>query len=134
MESQLEHANIRVSDIDKTVSFLITAMPNFKVRGGDTQGDEKWVHIGTDSTYLCLNEDKAEAQPETGPGLNHLGFIVDDAAAVAARLEDAGYKQGFLTPDHPHRKRIYFLDGNGVDWEFVQYFSDDASQRNDYGA
>ena len=34
MGGQVEHANIRVRDIDETVKFLTTALPNFKVRGG----------------------------------------------------------------------------------------------------
>jgi catechol 2,3-dioxygenase-like lactoylglutathione lyase family enzyme len=132
MDCQLEHANMRVKDVDETVRFLTTAMPNFKVRGGHTEGDEKWLHIGTESTYLCLNEDKAETQPQRGPGLNHVGFIVDDAEAIRGRLEKAGYKEGFVPEPHPHRKRIYYTDGNGTEWEFVQYFSDDPSERNDY--
>ena len=148
MESQLEHANIRVNDIDEAVRFLTTAMPNFKIRGGEMEGEEKWLHIGTDSTYLCLNEDKAEPQtpsqaeqvlgvdpgvgPGVGPGVNHIGFVVDDAEAVRGRLEDAGYQEGFLPDAHPHRKRIYYIDGNGTEWEFVQYLSDNPSEAHDY--
>jgi hypothetical protein len=33
---------------------------------------------------------------------------------------------------HPHRQRVYFLDPEGNDWEFVQYFSADPAERNDY--
>jgi len=33
---------------------------------------------------------------------------------------------------HPHRKRVYFLDNDGGEWEFVQYLSDEPGQRNDY--
>ena len=33
---------------------------------------------------------------------------------------------------HPHRKRVYFNDREGNDWEFVQYLSDDPADRNDY--
>jgi len=52
MECQLEHVNLRVKDIDKTLKFITTAMPNFHARGGERHEDGRWrwVHIGTDST------------------------------------------------------------------------------------
>jgi len=34
--------------------------------------------------------------------------------------------------NHPHRKRVYFHDADGNDWEFVQYFTADVAKRNDY--
>lgn len=39
-----------------------------------------------------------------------------------------------ITPpnNHPHRKRVYFYDADGNDWEFVQYFTADIAKRNDY--
>ena len=33
---------------------------------------------------------------------------------------------------HPHRKRVYFYDPDGNDWEFVEYFTADMALRNDY--
>jgi len=33
---------------------------------------------------------------------------------------------------HPYRKRVYFSDRTGFEWEFVQYFSDEPKERNDY--
>ena len=44
----------------------------------------------------------------------------------------AGYKESTPPNTHPHRKRVYFYDPEGNDWEFVQYFSDDPAERNDY--
>ncbi len=34
--------------------------------------------------------------------------------------------------EHPHRTRVYFNDPEGNDWEFVEYHSQDPSERNDY--
>ena len=67
-----------------------------------------------------------------GSGLNHVGYVVDDGEALIHRLEAAGYEQSRHVEAHPHRRRIYFKDGNGLEWEFVQYFSDDPAERNDY--
>ena len=66
------------------------------------------------------------------PGLNHLGFEVDDIEAVRRRLREAGYRESTVPNDHPHRRRIYFNDAEGNDWEFVQYLSHRAEDRNDY--
>lgn len=132
MANQLEHANIRVKNIDETIKFLTTSFPDFRVRGGRRDDEVNWVHIGTDETYLALNED-ARTEVRQDPGLNHIGFVFDDADALRKRLEEAGYKECYIPREsHPHHKRTYFHDGNGMEWEFVQYFSDDPVERNDY--
>ena len=44
----------------------------------------------------------------------------------------AGYREGFVPEPHPYRKRVYLLDNDGIEYEFVQYYSDDFAERNDY--
>ncbi len=138
MPVRLEHANMVVRDIDIMIRFLQTAFPEFRVRGGGkgTAG-QRWVHVGTEDTYLALNEATAEPgtqrRPYSGePGVNHLGYEVDDVDALHARLLAAGYRESTVPNAHPHRKRVYFYDPEDNDWEFVQYFSDDPAERNDY--
>lgn len=133
MANELEHANIRVRNIDGVIHFLTTAMPALKVRGGGVAMGQRWVHLGTDHSYVALTEAKGRTWTR-GPGLTHLGFVVDDAAGVSQRLEAAGYREGNKGEMHPHRKRIYYVDGDGLEWEFVEYFSDDPAERNDYSA
>ena len=132
--NQLEHVNINVKNIDETLRFLTTALPNFHIRGGERLDNNKWkwVHIGTNSTYLCLNENDSGSPSPEGSGFNHAGFIVDDIASIKERLEQVGYKEGFLSKSHPHRKRVYYIDGNGTEWEFIEYSSEDPHERNDY--
>ena len=138
MTTRLEHANLCVRDIDGMIRFLQTAFPEFQVRCDDI-GKEgaRWVHIGTDSTYIALNTVRGEpAQPwkpyEGFPGVNHLGYVVDDADALRSRLKSAGYNESTPPNAHPFRKRIYFYDPEGNDWEFVQYLSEDPAKQNDY--
>jgi catechol 2,3-dioxygenase-like lactoylglutathione lyase family enzyme len=97
----------------------------------------RWVHVGNDSTYVALNEATAEPPerwvPYAGkPGVNHLGYEVDDADALRARMKAAGYRDSTVPNSHPHRKRVYFHDPEGNDWEFVEYLSKDPAKRNDY--
>ena len=47
-------------------------------------------------------------------------------------MAEAGYKDSTVPNGHPHRKRVYFHDAEGNDWEFVQYLSEDPAERNDY--
>ena len=137
MSIRLEHANMTVRDIDAAVHFINTALPDFHIRREGLNEGRRWMHIGTDDTYIALNEASQESsqhrEPYAGtPGINHLGYEVDDVDALRKRLAAAGFKDSTYPNNHPHRKRVYFHDTEGNDWEFVQYFSDDPAERNDY--
>lgn len=137
MATRLEHANIVVRNIDETVRFLKTAFPEFGVRREWRHDGTRGMHFGDEETYIALSESNTEPAeqwiPYAGrPGVNHLGYEVDDVEALRARLTEAGYKDSTISNDHPHRKRVYFYDPDGNDWEFVQYFSIDRKKRNDY--
>ena len=51
-----------------------------------------------------------------------------------ARLAVAGMQPSDVSAldEHPYRRRVYYIDGNGLDWEFVEYLSEDLACRNDY--
>lgn len=138
MAVRLEHANLCVRDIDGMIRFLQTAVPEFRVRGeGTNQDGRRWVHVGTGDSYIALSQAKAEPTrrwaPYSGePGVNHLAHEVDDVETLCSRLRGAGYRESTVPNSHPHRKRVYFYDPEGNDWEFVQYFSQDPGERNDY--
>jgi len=138
MMQRLEHANLCVHDMDAVIRFLMTAFPDFTIRRDMTEADgSRWVHVGNDETYIALSQAKAQ-EPKRGapyegrPGLNHLGYEVDDVEALQRRLRAAGYQDSTIPNKHPYRRRVYFYDPDGNDWEFVQYFSDDPSERHDY--
>jgi catechol 2,3-dioxygenase-like lactoylglutathione lyase family enzyme len=138
MTVRLEHANLCVRDIGEMVRFLQTAFPEFRIRHDETDDNGiRWLHVGTDDTYIALNQATKKPDipwsPYNGfPGVNHISFEVDDADLIRERLISAGYRENTVENNHPFRKRIYFLDPEGNDWEFVQYFSDDPRKRNDY--
>ena len=138
MNPRLEHANLVVRDVNVMIRFIQTALPEFRIRHeGKSEIGGKWVHIGTDDTYIALGEASRESaerwQPYSGrTGLNHLGYEVADVAALRARMINRGYRDSKVPTEHPHRKRVYFYDPEGNDWEFVQYSSSDPAERNDY--
>ena len=138
MAFRLEHANICVCDIEPVMRFLKTAFPEFRLRGeGKSRDGTRWVHVGTNDTYIALGQAKADSKrrwmPYSGePGVNHLAYEVDDVESLHARLKAAGFRESTVLNTHPHRKRVYFYDPDGNDWEFVQYYSQDPAERNDY--
>ena len=136
----LEHANITVSNIDKTIRFLQTAFPEFEVRGyGETKSEgvtRKWLHLGTDETYVALEQTSADDEGSRrryrDVGVNHIGFVVENIDEVVGKLEEAGYKQSIGVDPHPYRKRAYYFDDDLNEYEFIEYLSDDPAKRNDY--
>ena len=138
MAMRMEHANLCVRDVDSMVRFLQTAFPDFRVRGsGKNKKCAEWMHVGNDETYIALSPATTDIErswkPYSGsPGVNHLAYEVDDVDALHERLTAGGYRESTVPNAHPHRKRVYFNDPEGNDWEFVQYFSDDPAERNDY--
>ena len=111
MAVRLEHANLTVRDIEGMIRFLRAAFPDFRVRGeGISQDGSRWVHIGTQETYIALSP--ANAKPEKTwapyrglPGVNHLAYEVDDVEALCKRMKSAGYRESTPSSAHPHRKR-----------------------------
>ncbi|MBT3270403.1 VOC family protein [Candidatus Poribacteria bacterium] len=134
----IEHANITVPDLDAAITFLTTAFPEFQVRGrgvSDTDaGPKQWVHLGTDAAYIAIEQNAKPSDSDRRPyrdnGVNHLGFVVDDVDGVIERLAAGGYRTGIPVEPHAHRKRAYFPDHSGAEYEFVEYYSDDPAERN----
>jgi catechol 2,3-dioxygenase-like lactoylglutathione lyase family enzyme len=140
MPTYLEHANITVPDIDAAIAFLKLIDPTFVVRRDESpENSYRWAHIGNDRHYVALEEPHTESNPQ-GPrptynnyGVNHIGWVVDDFEAVTERLEAASCPKGKPVDAHPYRKRAYYFDSAGMEWEIVQYLSDDPAKRNEYG-
>ena len=133
---KLEHANLSVENTDAMEAFLLAAFPDFRRRGEGNDGRGRaWRHVGNDEFYLALqtvptNVHRTPYGNDTG--LNHLGWEVDDLAALTERMAAAGFLPNLTVDDHPARTRRYFYDPDGNDWEFVEYHVEGADARNDY--
>ena len=143
----LEHVNITVNNLQESIKFFQTAFPHFKIRGGGSELRE-WVHLGDDETYLALNQAqhipaKVEKNYDKA-GINHIGFVVQDVEEIANNLLNNGYERDypkeieqFRIRDYPKaieqfRIRDYFADNDGNQYEFIQYLSEKAEERNSY--
>lgn len=143
MTIYLEHANITVPNIDEAIDFLITLEPTFYVRTDDVvKNSHRWVHLGNEHTYIALQEPAPQPDSSSKPkkphrtyvnfGINHLAFVVTDFEAVTQRLSQGGYLQGLLVAPSPYRKRAYYFDNAGFEWEIIQYMTDLDLEKNDY--
>jgi catechol 2,3-dioxygenase-like lactoylglutathione lyase family enzyme len=94
-----------------------------------------WRHVGNQDVYVALQAvpiHTPRAPYDNGTGLNHLGWEVADVAVLETRMRDAGFSPSSHAEPHPARRRVYFLDPEGNDWEFVEYLSNDPAARNRY--
>ncbi|GAA5647176.1 VOC family protein [Vibrio proteolyticus] len=137
MKAYVEHANLTVENIDNTIRFLETAIPEFAVRHRGFNS-KHWCHIGSEDSYLALQEREPKDQPyqQRTPyydiGVNHIGLVVGDVGQVRQRLLAAGYQENPMSASEAFRKRIYFYDTDGIEWEFIEYLSEKPSERNHY--
>lgn len=134
----MEHANVTVRSIDEAKAFLKLVFPEFEERGSGGSEKKRWVHFGTQETYIALEEmaepQASDRKPYHDPGINHVGWVVDDVEAIREKAAAAGYRAGDvgLEGDGPYRKRVYIFDSVGVEWEFVEYLTEDDEKRNVY--
>ncbi|SFT39183.1 VOC family protein [Sedimentitalea nanhaiensis] len=125
MTARLEHANFTVADPDATAAWMC-ALFGWHVRwSGAAMQTGRTVHVGTDTAYLALFSPGDPAKPtddnyQTIGGLNHIAVVVDDIAALEDKVTAAGF-----TPinhaDYEPGRRFYFHDGDGIEYEVVQY-------------
>ncbi|MDA0117052.1 VOC family protein [Vibrio sp. T11.5] len=140
MKGYVEHANIGVVDPNKTVEFLTTALPGWRIRGEgeyiNGQGERiQWCHVGDENSYIALSSTGKGEAPDWQTrytGVKHVGIVVTDLEAMEARLAKQGYFVDHRGDEHPYRKNAYYIDDHNLQFEFIEYFSQQPEQKNDY--
>ena len=136
MITKIEHVNITVPGIDAAVSFLNIVAPDFEIRkDGKPLNDKRWMHIGNNEFYFALQEAHVDATPKKANqtyinyGFNHIGLVVHNIDDIEKQLNEAGYQKGMDTPIEKFRKRIYYYDNAGFEWELVEYLSENTEDK-----
>lgn len=136
MMTKIEHVNITVPNIDAAVSFIKIIAPDFEIRKDEKSIDGyRWLHIGNKEYYFAIQEAHLDCNPKKqhqtykNYGVNHLALIVVDVEKTANKLIDAGYSKGIETPKEKFRKRAYFYDAAGFEWELVEYLSENNEDK-----
>jgi catechol 2,3-dioxygenase-like lactoylglutathione lyase family enzyme len=127
--AHLEHLNITVSDPKKTAAML-TELFGWKIRweGQVLAGTGYTIHIGTEDSYIAIfsgfdpkqTVPKADASYQTRGALNHVGVVVDDLDAAAAKVKALGF-DAHSHADYEPGRRFYFHDDDGIEFEVVSY-------------
>lgn len=119
---RLEHANITVSDPERSAALLHDLCGWHERWRGPAINNGWTIHCGSDTDYIALYT-PGHAQAERfakGVPLNHVGLLVDDLDAAEAVVVAAG-----LTPfnhgDYEPGRRFYFFDWDGIEFEVVSY-------------
>ncbi len=125
MPAMLEHTNYTVSDPEATAAWMCDLF-GWHIRwSGSGMTTGRTVHVGTDTHYLALftygaaNKSNEESYTHVG-GLNHIAIVVDDIQDMRKRVEAAGFEAGEHY-DYEPGQRFYFHDGDGIEYEVVQY-------------
>ena len=136
MITKIEHVNITVPNIDAAVNLLKIAASDFEIRKDEIAiNGYRWLHIGNKEHYFALQEahvgstPKKKHQTYINYGINHMALVVDNVEKIENELIKAGYNRGIGTPNEKFRKRAYFYDNAGFEWEFVEYLSENTEDR-----
>jgi len=117
----IEHANLTVSDIERSSEFFQELFGwHERWRGPAINGGET-IHVGDERTYLALYTDHHPHERFTkGAPLNHIGVLVDNLDAAEKIVLDAGLET-FNHADYDPGRRFYFFDWDGIEFEVVSY-------------
>ncbi len=126
----LEHANISVTDPERSAELLIQMLSWHERWRGPSQKHGWTIHVGDETSYIALyTGDHVKGDYAKGQPLNHLAFTVDDLDAAEKVVANAGLKP-FGHDDYDPGKRFYFFDWDGIEFEVVSYAQTAAGDRS----
>jgi catechol 2,3-dioxygenase-like lactoylglutathione lyase family enzyme len=118
----LEHANITVSDPDRSSALLQKLCGWHERWRGPSQLSGWTIHVGNERDYLAIyTNEKEHERFAKGVPLNHIGLVVDDLDAAERIVDEAGLIP-FNHGDYEPGRRFYFFDWDGIEFEMVSYF------------
>ena len=117
----LEHANITVSDPDRSSALLQKLCGWHERWRGPSQLGGWTIHVGNDRDYLAVYTNEGRGGPYAkGAPLNHVGLVVDDLDAAERIVIEAGLEP-MNHSDYEPGRRFYFFDWDGIEFEMVSY-------------
>ena len=120
-QGYLEHANITVSDPERSARLLQDLCGWHERWRGPSQLGGRTIHVGGARDYLALyTHDGPIGRFTKGAPLNHVGLVVSDLDAAERTVIAAGLEP-FGHGDYEPGRRFYFFDWDGIEFELVNY-------------
>jgi catechol 2,3-dioxygenase-like lactoylglutathione lyase family enzyme len=117
----LEHANITVSDPERSSALLQQLCGWHERWRGPSQLGGWTIHVGNERDYIAVyTHDGPIQRYAKGQPLNHVGLVVDDLDE-AERIVIAAGLVPFSHADYEPGHRFYFFDWDGIEFEMVSY-------------
>ena len=119
----LEHVNLTVTDLDRSIAFYCDLLDLHVRWKGDLEDGRLGAHVGDDRNYLALFEatnDGAAPYDYSRPGINHFGWVVEDLDEARRRIDELGATI-HLDADYEPGRRVYTFDPDGHEIELVEY-------------
>ena len=118
----LEHANITVSDPERSAALLQSLCGWHERWRGPSQLGGWTIHVGNERDYMAVytNGQPVPERFRKSAPLNHIGLVVDDLAAAERIVVEAGLEP-FSHMDYEPGRRFYFFDWDGIEFEMVSY-------------
>lgn len=118
---RLEHANISVTDPERSAALLKDLLGWEERWRGPSQQSGRSIHVGADHDYIALyTGGHVNGGYEKGRPLNHIAFTVDDLNA-AEKVVVAHGLEPFGHDDYDPGRRFYLFDWDGIEFEVVTY-------------
>ena len=118
---RLEHANISVTDPERSAALLKDMLGWEERWRGPSLQSGRSVHVGAEHDYIALyTGDHVKGDFAKGHPLNHVAFTVDDLGAAEKVVIAHGLKP-FGHDDYEPGRRFYFFDWDGIEFEVVSY-------------
>lgn len=120
-KGRLEHANITVTDPDRSANLFEQLCDWHERWRGPSQMGGRTIHVGDETAYLAIyTNDNAKGGYVKGVPLNHVGVVVDDLDAAEKVVVEHGLEP-FGHDDYEPGRRFYFFDWDGIEFEVVSY-------------
>ena len=120
--ARIEHVNITVSDLDRSIALLEEAF-GWHVRIRAPHGVRgEFAHVGSEDSYIALWADGGDYSGQAkGKPLNHIGVAVNDINAAEAVVKRHKLETHSHGKYEPGPRTFYFFDWDGIEFEVVSY-------------
>ena len=124
----LDHLNMSVADLERSVDWYARVFGFEKVEGGQHDG-RPWAILRSGDALLCLYQHPERRAPDPEEhghhGLAHFGLRIDDRAAWEATVEREGVPVGYGGAFRwPHSTAWYVTDPTGYEIEVALWEAD----------